>query len=170
MTVRSILPALLISSAALATSPGPNAPTLGAGQVAPLPHPYDTNADARRAVDDALAQGRRDNRTVLIDFGGNWCPDCRMLAGVLEQPAMHDWLGRHAVLVQVDVGRFNRNMDIAERWHVKIHAVPSVLAIAPDGTLVNPNDLTALSNDRGMPAQAIADQIAVWESHNKVAG
>ena len=165
MRPRHVLPALplllccLAGSASLAAVPPP---TLPAGLAPLAAHPYDTNADARAVTDAALARGRQEHRTVLLAFGGNWCPDCRMLAGVFAEPAMHTWLTAHVVTASIDIGRFDRNLDIAERWGIKIAAVPTVLAIAPDGTLLNPSDPTALANDRSMTAQAVADQIAAW--------
>ena len=153
------LPLLAAGSPARAAA---DAPVLPPGLATPAAHPYDTAADAHRVVEAALAEGRREHRVVLIDFGGNWCPDCRMLSGVLAEPAMHRWLADHAVLVTVDIGRFDRNIDIAARWNVPIRAVPIVLAIAPDGTLLDRADPTALSDDRSMSAQAVADQVAAW--------
>ncbi len=164
--MRHSLPVLLaIPLLAAAAPPAPaasNAPALPPGLATPVPSPYDTAADAHRVVDAALAEGRRERRVVLIDFGGNWCPDCRMLSGVLAEPAMRRWLADHAVLATVDIGRFDRNTDIAARWGVPIRAAPTVLAIAPDGTLLDRDDPTALANDRSMSAQAVADQIAAW--------
>ena len=32
----------------------------------------------------AIARAKANGKHVLLDFGGNWCPDCRVLGGVLE--------------------------------------------------------------------------------------
>jgi thioredoxin 1 len=138
------------------------APHLAAGQAAPTAHPYDTNADVHQAVDAAFTRAKAEHKTVLIDFGGNWCPDCRMVGGVLDQPAMKPWLDKNFVLVMVDVGRMNKNQDIAARFGQKIHAVPTVLAVTPDGKLLNPQNPTALSDARHLSDQAVADQLAAW--------
>ena len=173
--MRTPIVCLLLALPVLAAAVGPgaraasDAPALPPGLATPAAQPYDTTADAHRAVDTALAEGRRAHRIVLIDFGGDWCPDCRMLSGVLAEPAMQAWLARHAVLVTVDVGRFDRNTDIAARWGVPIRAVPTVLAVAPDGRLLDRADPTALSDDRSMSAQAVADQVAAWAKSGEAA-
>lgn len=41
----------------------------------PLPLPYDEAADADAVVDRARTQARRQGKRLLIDLGGNWCPD-----------------------------------------------------------------------------------------------
>ncbi len=52
----------------------------------PLPLPYDANADAEDALAKVRARARKNGRLLLIDFGGNLCADCSILAAVLELP------------------------------------------------------------------------------------
>ena len=131
----------------------------------PLPSPYDATADAHAQVDAALARAKVSRKPVLIDFGANWCPDCRVLAGVLELPEMETWVAAHFELVQVDVGRFDRNIDIATRFNngTKLGAIPAVFIIDPrSGKLRNANSILALGDARIMKPQAIADWLAQW--------
>src|SRR5215469_5747902 len=44
----------------------------------PLPYPYDENADAAARLTKAFANAKASGRRVLVDFGGNWCADCRV--------------------------------------------------------------------------------------------
>ncbi len=101
---------------------------------------------------------------MLVDFGGNWCGDCRVLAGILANPAVHDWAQTGFETVLVDVGRLNKNMDIAERWGVHITAVPTVLVLTADGKLLNPGNVFALADARAMSAQAVVDLLATWRA------
>src|SRR5690348_4124707 len=45
-----------------------------------IQHPYDEQANADQDISAALALAKTDNKYVLLDFGGNWCPDCIVLA------------------------------------------------------------------------------------------
>jgi len=38
--------------------------------------PYNENADPRADLKKAIAQAKKENKHVLIQFGGNWCPWC----------------------------------------------------------------------------------------------
>jgi thiol-disulfide isomerase/thioredoxin len=60
----------------------------------PLPYPYDEKADASAALDKALARAKANGKRVLIDLGGNWCGDCRILAATLELPEMKAFVNR----------------------------------------------------------------------------
>jgi thiol-disulfide isomerase/thioredoxin len=139
---------------------GAAAPVLPPGQATPAAHPYDEAADAHAAVAAAFAQARQTGRKVLLDFGGNWCPDCRMLSGVLDQPQVRPWLAENFVVVAIDVGRYTKNTDIAARWGVKLHAAPSVLVVTPDGRLINGDDVTGLADARSFSSQAVVDLLA----------
>ena len=40
------------------------------------PQPYNENANAREDIKQAVVVAKKDNKHVLIQFGGNWCPWC----------------------------------------------------------------------------------------------
>lgn len=126
--------------------------------------PYDDDADADRDVAAALARARSEHKRVLIDLGGNWCGDCRVLAGIMDLPEMRAFLTRHFVIVSVDVGRFDKNLQIPARFGVldSLKGVPCVLIATPDGKLVNRENTEALQDARTMTPQAIADWLAQW--------
>ncbi len=138
------------------------APVLPPGKAVPVAHPYDESADAHAAVAAAFAAARASGHKVLLDFGGNWCPDCRMLAGVLEMPQVHDWAAGHFETVYIDVGRFTRNTDIAAKYGVKLTAAPTVLVVTPEGQVLNGQNVFALADARYMSAQAVVDLLSSW--------
>ena len=126
--------------------------------------PYDEKADADAAVQSAFARAKAEHKRVLIDLGGNWCADCRILAGVMDLPEVQRFLDAHYVVVSVDVGRFNRNLQIPARFGItqRLEGVPSVLVATPDGRLVDQGHIAALADARSMTPQAIADWLASW--------
>lgn len=166
---RSLLAALPLAALLPAfTATGGRAPRIGIKSIEqlprPLPSPYDARADAKAQVEAALQRARASGKPVLIDFGANWCPDCRVLAGVLELPEMRGWVAQKFELVQVDVGRFDRNLDIATRFSGgKLGAIPAVFVIdAKKGKLRNAGSTLALGDARIMSPQAIADWLGKW--------
>ena len=128
--------------------------------------PYDENADADAAVANAFAQAKVQHKRVMIDLGGNWCADCRILAGVMALPEVRHLLDTHYVVVLVDVGRFNRNLQIPARFGItqRLEGVPSVLVADANGKLIDAGHIEALADARTMTPQAIADWLAQWAS------
>jgi thiol-disulfide isomerase/thioredoxin len=169
MRPSAILPAL--AALALLAGPAPaatRAPRVSVATLAglgqPLPLPYDEKADADRQVAAAKGRARANGKLLLVDLGGNWCPDCRVLAGVMELPEVRAFLAAHYEVVMVDVGRFDRNGQVAAHWGVaKLKGVPAVLVVDPrTDRLVNRDRLFALADARSMTPQALADWLAQW--------
>jgi thiol:disulfide interchange protein len=131
----------------------------------PLPLPYAEGADATAQVDRARAQAKARGKLLLIDLGGNWCLDCRLLAGTIELPEVRRWLARHYVLVTVDVGRFDTNLAIPARYGIteRLTGVPSLLVVDPrSDRLLNRGRTAALADARSMTPQGLADYLAQW--------
>lgn len=128
----------------------------------PLPLPYNETADAKADVAATIARAKASGKHVLLDFGGNWCPDCRVLAGVLNLDEVEGAVARTFEVAMIDVGRFNKNLDIAETYGVKVTGVPTVIVLDQQGRFVNAGHPTVLSNARAMKPQAIVDTIFGW--------
>jgi thiol:disulfide interchange protein len=154
------LAALLAATPGLATP----APRIGTGQIQqPLPIPYAESANAAGELTAARKLARAQHKLLLVDLGGNWCLDCRVLAGVMEIPAVHSFITRHYVVVSVDIGRRDKNLQIPERYGVDIRGVPAVLIVDPKtDRLRNPGNYAALSDARSMTPQALVDWLAQW--------
>ena len=90
---------------------------LAAGAALAAPLPYDESADAKAALAAARSPRPRPQiGPVLVIFGANWCEDCRALDQSLKQGRNAALIGREFEVVKVDVGRFNRNLDITRAY------------------------------------------------------
>lgn len=168
MLVRLALAALAAVTLAAPVSAA-TAPPVGITSFAqlktPLPYPYDEKANADQAVATAKARARAEHKLLLIDLGGNWCPDCRILAGTMELPSLKPFVEAHYVVVTVDVGRFDKNLQIPAHYGVRkrLEGVPSLLVVDPvSDRLVDEGHISALSDARSMGPQALADWLARW--------
>src|SRR6185437_14949577 len=106
-------------------------------------------------------------KLLLIDLGGNWCLDCRVLAGTMGTQPLRSWLSAHYEIVLVDVGRFDKNLQVPRHFGVsgKLDGVPAVLVVNPrTRKLVNRGHVTALADARSMTPQSLADWLARWVS------
>jgi thiol:disulfide interchange protein len=130
--------ALFTLAAALATLCAA-APSHAQAQQAPQPAQrlYDPNADARADVNAALARARADHKLVLLDFGADWCVDCWILERLFQQPQVQLYLEQHFHVVRIDVGQFDHNLPIANKYGSPIEGgVPAVVVLAPTGAVL----------------------------------
>jgi thiol-disulfide isomerase/thioredoxin len=156
---------LLGSLPALAEVPAPQMKSVTemAQLETPLPVPYDDRADAEAALAATIARAKANGKRVLIDLGGNWCTDCRILSAVMELPELKPFVAKHYEVVEIDVGRMNRNLQIPNRYGVtKLVGVPTVLIVDTDGKLINATNSADLADARSMNPQGIANWLARW--------
>jgi thioredoxin 1 len=98
---------------------------------------YPDGAQAGRDIDAALSTAARDKKRVLLDFGGNWCGDCQVLEIYFHAPANRNLLEKNYVLVPVNIGRYDENLDIAAKYGVPVaKGVPALAVLEPSGQLV----------------------------------
>ena len=158
-----VLAALLIAAPASAAVPAPK-PSIATLQQLPVVtmQPYDEAANADAQVAAAFARAQKSHKRVLIDLGGNWCVDCLILANFVRLPEMRRFMEAHYEEVLVDVGRFNRNLQIPARFGFtkRLEGVPALLIATPDGKLVNGDNIFATADARNMTPQALADYLA----------
>ena len=158
--------AVLILTASAEAAPAPKVSIWNFAQLqTPLPFPYDEGADADALVAAAKARARAEHKLLLIDLGGNWCADCRILAGTLELPEVKAFIDAHYAFVAVDVGRFDKNLQIPAHYGItrRLEGVPSLLVVDPrTDTLLDKGHISALEDARNMTPQALADWLAKW--------
>jgi protein disulfide-isomerase len=100
-----------------------------AASAAPLP--YDPSADAHAALEHGIGEARSEGKYVLIVFGANWCEDCRDLDKAMRGTSA-PLIASRFVVVKVDVGNFNRNLELAQRYGNPIaKGIPAAVVVTP---------------------------------------
>ena len=120
---------------------------------APLPHgpsaPYVEGADARADIRLALDEAARRHQSVIVIFGANWCPDCKLLDSALKAGPSARLVARDFRIVKVDVGAFDRNTEIAAGYGVPIkNGIPAMVVLSPRGEVRYATRLGELSEAR----------------------
>ncbi|UXA51500.1 thioredoxin family protein [Xanthomonas prunicola] len=111
--------------------------------------PYDEHADAGAQLRAALAAGKTAHKPTLVIFGANWCQDCRALDASLHTPKNAPLISTSFVVVKVDVGNFDRNLDISQRYGNPIqNGIPAAVVVSPTGKLLYTTRAGELANAR----------------------
>jgi len=100
----------------------------------PNPQLYKADANAVQDIRRALATAGKQHKNVLLDFGGNWCIDCHILENAFHQPRIAPLLNDNYIVVHVDVGKYDKNLDLAKKYHVDLQkGVPSLAVLDSQG-------------------------------------
>lgn len=93
--------------------------------------PYNENADAKLEIRQALTQAATNNTPIIVVFGANWCGDCKMLDSAMKKGASASLLSRDFRIVKVNVGRFDKNLDVAKSYGVPLaKGIPAVVILS----------------------------------------
>lgn len=121
-------PAPVAPTAPVTVTTAPAAPPKPAATV------YDERADARQQLATALAKAKKENQRVLIQWGAEWCDWCKWLAATMKSDRE---LSRHLLyeyqVVHVDVGRFDKHMDVAKELGAELKSIPFLTVLDADG-------------------------------------
>jgi thiol:disulfide interchange protein len=98
---------------------------------------YSETANPTADIAAALARARREHKRVLLDFGGNWCGDCQLLDIYYHQSPNAELLAKNFILVHVNIGHMDKNVDVAKKYNVPItKGVPALAVIDANGKLL----------------------------------
>ena len=120
--------------------------------------PYDEKADAKEAVQHALAEGKAAHVPVLVIFGANWCEDCRALDKSLHTGKNAELMGKKFKVVKVDVGNFDHNTDLTAAYgNPTKKGIPAAVLLSDDNKVIYATKGGELANARRMSDSGIYD-------------
>ena len=126
------------------------------------PAPAQAKADLAAALKIAAATHKR----ILLDFGGNWCPDCQMLDLYFHDATNRPILEANFVLVHVNIGTtgVNANLDLAQQYEVPLNkGVPALAVLSEDGKLLYSQKSGEFEAMRRMESSAVTQFLTQWK-------
>ena len=125
---------------------------------------YSDTADAKAEIRQALATATREHKRVLLDFGGNWCGDCQVLHIYLQDPGNASLLQNNFVLVNVNVGHYDQNLDIAKQYNIPLdRGVPALAVLEPNGKLIYSQHNGEFQAMRRIDVSSVSEFLTKWK-------
>jgi thiol-disulfide isomerase/thioredoxin len=99
---------------------------------------FDEAADPLQDIAAALAAAKKENHRVLVVWGADWCSWCRAFDALsTSEPKIKRELLAEYEVVHVDIGRFDRNLELAATFGLDIargDSIPHLSVLDADGT------------------------------------
>jgi protein disulfide-isomerase len=131
--------------------------------------PYGTYADDGKRIADAKNEAVKSGKILMVEFGANWCPDCLVLQRILSHEPVLSYVRDHFRFVDVDVGRFQKNIDLAADQGVDIGGgIPAAAFLFPDGSRVATTGFGELQASRVYTSGQILGFLKDIVDHKKV--
>lgn len=128
---------------------------------------YDEHAVGKDQLASALARAKRDQKRVLVQWGANWCGWCKKLDATCkaDKELSRELLYEYE-LVKIDVGQFDKHMDLAAQYEagLKESGIPYLTVLDADGKLVVNRDTGSLEVPNE-PRHDVAKVLAFLKEH-----
>jgi len=113
--------------------------------------PYDENANADLDIQTALKESRNNDKFVLLEFGANWCPDCKVLAKQMLEAPLKELIENNFIVVNVDIGEGEKNLHLIKKYgNVTDRGIPSIVVLDKDNNILLGTLSGQLANARSM--------------------
>jgi len=125
---------------------------------------FDEKADAHQEVASAIREASKTGKNIILDFGANWCGDCHALEAQMQKPELAALIAKSFVVVNVDVGRFDKNLDLAQKFRIPLKkGIPALAVLNPRGELLYAQDQGQFEDARHMKYDAIKAFFEQWK-------
>ena len=125
---------------------------------------YPDPGQAKTDLAAALKTAAQTHKRVLIDFGGNWCGDCQVLDIYFHSPQTLPILESNFVLVHVNIGHMDTNLDIAGQYQVPLDkGVPALAVRNEHGKLLYSQKSGEFEAMRRMDPSSVTSFLVQWK-------
>lgn len=122
-----------------------------------------SDAATRKEIEDAVSSAKSSGRYVLLNFGADWCSECRILAKTFAEPDVAKFLKANFVPVKIEVGQMvginytEKNIDLTLKYGAfttkESIAIPFIVILDGDGKV-----LTRTNNGEWKHAPAVTPE------------
>ncbi len=125
---------------------------------------YPDPGQAKADIAAALKTAAQTHKRILLDFGGNWCGDCQVLDMYFHDPRNLSMLEANFILIHVNIGHMDVNVDIAEKYQIPLQrGVPAIAVLSDKGTLLYSQKSGEFEAMRRMDPASVTSFLAQWK-------
>jgi thiol:disulfide interchange protein len=125
---------------------------------------YPNPAQAKSDLADALKAAPAAHKRILLDFGGNWCPDCQLLDIYFHDATNRPILDANFLLVHVNIGNVDANFEIAEKYGIPLRkGVPALAVLDEQGRLLYSQKTGEFEAMRTMQSSDVTQFLNRWK-------
>ncbi|MDC1110789.1 thioredoxin family protein [Gammaproteobacteria bacterium] len=104
----------------------------------PHPEPYLGLIASILDIQEFIQRTIKSNKQPIVIFGANWCPDARLLEGVIQLPTVKNFLEKNANILNIDVGNYEMNTELFSFFDKNIEeGIPRVFIMDRKGKTLN---------------------------------
>jgi uncharacterized protein YyaL (SSP411 family) len=125
---------------------------------------YNPLADARHDLQQAIQLAGEENKHVLVQIGGNWCPWCIKLHDFFASETVIDSiLKADYILIRINYSKENKNPEIMARLGFpQRFGFPVLVVLDALGNRLHTQNTAYLEKDKGYDAEKMKRFLLDW--------
>lgn len=125
---------------------------------------YNPQADAQADIKAAVAKAAAENKHVLIQIGGNWCPWCVKFHKLLHTDvALDSIMKADYIFVLVNYSKENKNLPVlAELGYPQRFGFPVLVVLDKTGKRLHTQDSGLLESGDGYDTKKVMGLLKGW--------
>jgi len=128
------------------------------------PNLYPPNADAHKEITNALHQAAAEHKRVILVFGYQRCGDCHVLNYRFHQEPANSIIAANYIVIHVDVGHFDKNLDLAQKYEIPLSkGVPALAVLDSNGKLLYSQKNGEFESARSMDTAPFTAFLEKWK-------
>ena len=125
---------------------------------------YPAAGQAKADLAAAFKTAAETHKRIILDFGADWCGDCQVLDIYFHNPQNLPILESNFVLVHVNIGMMDANLDIAQKYDVPLDkGVPALAVLSENGKLLFSQKTGQFESMRRMEPSAVTEFLVRWK-------
>lgn len=125
---------------------------------------YDPNANAKADIENAIKQAIKENKHVLVQVGGNWCPWCVKLHNYFQSEAtVKEVLTNNYIVVKVNYSKENKNPEVLKMLeNPQRFGFPVLVVLNSNGQRIHTQDSGLLESGDGYDPKKVIGFLKNW--------
>lgn len=126
------------------------------------PAPEQAQPDLTAALHTAALQ----HKNIILDFGGNWCGDCKVLDIRFHDPVNVGLIDANYIFVHINIGSssMDQNRKFAERYQIPLEkGVPALAVLDAHGKLLYSQRTGEFEAMRRMDPSSVTNFLLQWK-------
>lgn len=125
---------------------------------------YNPNANAKEDIVSAVKKAKAENKQVLLQIGGNWCPWCVKLDGFMAtDPQIDSLLKADYIRVMVNYSKENKNEEVLKTLgNPQRFGFPVLVILDQDGVRLHTQDSWYLEKEKYYDKEKVMHFLQMW--------
>ncbi len=126
--------------------------------------PYDEKIDAVEQINQAVQQAKNEDKYVLIQVGGNWCPWCIKFTEFVQNDTMiSKIIKENYIYIHVNYSKNNKNTKAMQLLENPARfGFPVFVILDENGKRIHTQNSVYLEESQGYSNKKVVDFLNIW--------